>query len=310
MLISKFVEFLIVLSIRLKKHSPLLRHLKKNIWGILLFPLSTLIVVTLQHEILLQSPDQDIFTAYAVLISYTLLILANIIVFDFIDSLYKNTINESRIVAANEMISSQTVQYQELIDHNKEIMKIQHDNKNFYIGLISELKEGKTDDVIAQLTEKYRIYNTELQNNGNIVFALVNSKKQSVEEKNIEISAEYYGLQKISILPTDLAILLGNALDNAIEACECIQDSNLKTIDLSITLKNDNIVIIIKNPTSENIPTTDLSTNKKDSRLHGYGIISMKQIAAKYNGEVFFSCEDKIFTISIILNNSTVKHNE
>ena len=229
---------------------------------------------------------------------------------NYIDSLYKNTINEGRIMAANEMIANQTTQYQALINHNKEIMKIQHDNKNFYIGLISELKDGKTDDVIAQLTEKYHIYNTELQNNGNIVFTLVNSKKQYIAEKNIKISAEYYGLQNISILPTDLAILLGNALDNAIESCELCQDEEQKTIDLLITLKNENIVIIIKNPTVTDIDVAELSTNKKDLRFHGYGIISMKQIASKYNGDVFLSCENRIFTTSIILNNSTTKFDE
>lgn len=303
-LLSKFVAFIITLFIRLRKHKPLLKQFKKNYFGILLFPLSTLVIMILQHYIFLNSPNQGKYTYYAVLIAYSLLFFANIIVFDFIDALYRNTVNESKVAAANELIASQTEQYHTIIDHNKDIQKIQHDNKNFCIGLISDLKEGRIDEALSKLQDAYNIYTDDTPMSGSIVYTLINLKRKATSGNNIEINFENHNLPKIVIPSTDLAILLGNALDNAIEECERIDTAEVKTIDLFLSLKNDTVIIIIKNPTAENIDVSTLTTKKLSKKEHGFGIISMKQIAAKYGGDVIFSCENKIFTTSIILNNN------
>lgn len=303
MLLSKFIVFLIVLFIRLKKHSPLVNQYKKNYFGTFLFPLSTFIIMILQHRIFISFPNQNQYIYYAVLIAYTLLFLANIIVFDFIDSLYKNTIAESKFVAAEELIANQTIQYQALIDHNRDIIKLEHDNKNFCIGLISDLEKGNIKFAIDKLKNANDVYLDKSYFYGNIVYSLVEIKRQATSAQNINISFENHNLDRITVPSTDLSIIIGNALDNAIEECERINSTETKHINLIVSLKNDTVIIIVKNPVSENIDVSSLITKKTDSDHHGFGIISMKQIAAKYNGEVVFDCEDGTFAASIIMNN-------
>ena len=302
MLISKLIVFLIVLFIRTKKQNALLRHYKINYLSIFLFPASTLAVAAVQHKIFIEYPNQDMLTKYWFLISYTILILANIIVFDFINTLYRNTVNESKIKTANEIIENQTIQYQSLIEHNNNIMRIRHDHKNFCIGLMSELKNGNIDAAIERLNKEYDINKSEHLMQFDIVHSIVNIKQQISSEYGIELVLDCDNLNKINILSTDLAIVLGNALDNAIEASKKVQTNTKKLIEILIYLKNDVVFITIKNPVQKSIDTNNLTSTKK-SENHGFGIVSMKQIANKYNGDVMFSCEDCVFTTMIMLRN-------
>lgn len=304
MLVSKFIIFLIVLIIRFRKHNFLLQQYKIKYISIFLIPISTLVITLLQCKIFVEYPEQDITTKALVIISYAALIIANIIVFDFIDSLYKNTLNESKLNAANEIIASQTSQYQALIDHNKNIIKLRHDHKNFCIGLMTELKSGHVEDAITRLDKEYDVSNTEYLMQGSIVNFIINIKQAKALQHNIEVVSDCNNIGKINVAPTDLAIVIGNAFDNAIEACASLPEGVNRFIEVFITLKHEKVYISVKNPVCNDINIDSLFSSKTTNvEQHGFGIISMKQIAEKYKGEVLFSCKDKLFTATVILNN-------
>lgn len=302
MLISKFIVFLIVLFIRTKKQNNLLKNYKIKYLSIFLFPASTLAVAAVQHKIFLEYPDQDVLTKYWVLVSYTILILANIIVFDFIDSLYSNTVNESRMVTANEIIENQKEQYKALIEHNREIAQIQHDNKHLFFGLLTEMKKGNYEAVIDGLSGAYEICEKEVSSDS-IIESIVNIKKKEALERGINIEYECRHLRDLKVSSMDIAIVLGNALDNAIEACT---ESGTKQaeITLYVALKGETLVILIKNPVKDNVDVKNLITKKENAERHGFGVLSMKQIAKKYDGDVVFKCEDNLFTTTIVMSNT------
>lgn len=305
MLLSKFVLLMIIILLQTKKHSPILKQFKKKYYSIYLFPVSTLLIIIAQHNIFVKNPNQTASSLYFVLICYSLLMLANMIVFDFIDSLYVNTLNESKIITANEIIETQKFQYESLIQHNRHIAKIQHDNKHLFLGLISEIQNGNYDTVINSLTKAYKICEKEVDSNNNIIETLVNIKIKDAQFRGIKIEYEYRHIKDIKIAPIDIAIILGNALDNAIEACEKVDIKQDKKVFLFITLKGDALIISIKNPVSKNVNIDSLTSNKENIELHGFGVISMKQIADKYDGEVTFKCENGFFSTTILLKNST-----
>ena len=219
------------------------------------------------------------------------------------NNIYKNTVNESRMGAALELIDAQREQYQAMLEHNRDIMKIEHDNKNFCIGLITDLKEGRVEDAISKLTEAHDLSMGKQSFSGDTVSTIVSIKRKLAQENNIEIVYDRSYKGELFVQATDLAVILGNALDNAIEACCKIENPEDKTVKLIVSYKNDSIVMLIKNPVSSSVDASNLITDKNDAKIHGFGIISMKQIAEKYNGDVIFSCDDGVFTIRIIFNN-------
>ena len=101
---------------------------------------------------------------------------------------------------------------------------------------------------------------------------------------------------------TDLYVLFGNLLDNAIEAVSKLPDGEVKNIQVSV--RRDRGFVII---TTENSYTGDLVwsggrliTSKSDKHNHGFGIRSIERIVHKYGGRYSISTEDQIFTMNIV----------
>ena len=111
--------------------------------------------------------------------------------------------------------------------------------------------------------------------------------------------------EKIEIDEMELGVLLGNLLDNAIEAAEKITDSPMPScIHVQIRALMDRIWICVDNPTVEKSgPVSNLSSTKQDKEHHGYGLQSVQSIAEKYDGSLSITWDNYCFTIEIGLSN-------
>ena len=134
---------------------------------------------------------------------------------------------------------------------------------------------------------------------------ILKTKAEKAAALGVKIIWECVNIQHIKISDVDLAIILGNALDNAVEAVEKIEYKGM--VEALIVLRNNLLIIKIKNPVKEYVDTNNLSSTKPDNNVHGFGIISIKQLTNKYDGEVLFTCKDNIFTTSIVMKNTMHK---
>lgn len=96
---------------------------------------------------------------------------------------------------------------------------------------------------------------------------------------------------------------MGNALDNAIEATEKVEDVSEKTVSFDMITTAERIIITIENPVNGNINPDKLTTTKKDKLNHGHGINSIKTIAIKYDGVAEFACNNGNFITNINIGN-------
>jgi len=99
-------------------------------------------------------------------------------------------------------------------------------------------------------------------------------KYVEIEAKQIEAKLDVKLPEILGITGTDLGVLFGNILDNAIEACESCKKE--KWIDLFAVYENHGIVICCKNSCSETV--MDLHTRKSDKRNHGFGLSSVNKL--------------------------------
>ena len=305
-LLSKFIFFLIISLIRIKRKKLSLFGSPKRLLVIILIPSSTLAVLLLQYYFVI-IPNADTVASLPMLLCYVFLISANVIVFDLLEHLYQDTEKENQLEFAKKLIHSQADQYEQLLEYNKSILKMRHDHKNFLLGLISEIKNNNIDTILSSLNNRCESLKLPYHeaSSGGIIGTIVNAKNQLARSKGIEIEFSHSELQKIQIPEIDMAIILGNALDNAIEAAEQITAPEQKTVSLLIKVHNNQIVIVVKNKVRENVDTEKLKTAKKNPEQHGFGILSIKELVKKYNGEASFSCADKTFQVYITMNNKT-----
>lgn len=158
-----------------------------------------------------------------------------------------------------------------------------------------EIEEGKRE--VCSILNQLEKAEQKLFTANAVVNGILNMKYVEIEAKQIEAKLDVKLPEILGITGTDLGVLFGNILDNAIEACESCKKE--KWIDLFAVYENHGIVICCKNSCSETV--MDLHTRKSDKRNHGFGLSSVKQIVEKYNGDVWWESEKESFTLNINL---------
>ena len=207
----------------------------------------------------------------------------------------------SRKLSLLEQQSHFQKQYvEEAQTHYDSTKALRHDMKNQIAGIYGyletgELEEGKRE--IRSILKQLEKAEQKLFTANAVVNGILNMKYVEIEAKQIEAKLDVKLPEILGITGTDLGVLFGNILDNAIEACESCKKE--KWIDLFAVYENHGIVICCKNSCSETV--MDLHTRKSDKRNHGFGLSSVKQIAEKYNGDVWWESEKESFTLNINL---------
>ena len=150
--------------------------------------------------------------------------------------------------------------------------------------------------------------NTSISRTGNIVLdSILNTENKKAAALGIKYDVKLNISDKINIPSIDLSRILYNAIDNAIEACEKI---NQKYILVSITSDEKMLKIIIEN-TSPYVDLSDnkIKTTKSDHIRHGYGIQSIKDALKNNDGLLSLSYKNGIFVCRIIMKNTVKRKN-
>lgn len=140
---------------------------------------------------------------------------------------------------------------------------------------------------------------------GNIALdSIINMKLAKAKENNIKTEMRLLVPSDINVEVTDIVIILGNLLDNALDALAMVENKVLKLhIELSkgtLFIKIDNSFDGVVNHTSDN-GTASRITTRKNGGSHGYGLKNVENSVNKYNGQLDISYDDNIFSVTIIL---------
>ena len=259
-----------------------------------------LISVFLEMQLITQNNISEIIYASTLVC----VVLLNFMVFYLYDSITKLFTEKVNAAAAKQ----KSIYYQkeaQLLEQNMgEIKKLRHDMKNHLIA-ISELskKHGNTDvtDYISALSEKM-VRAEEYSQTGILSLdSIINYKLTQAKQSGIKVSCEIAVPNDLKIASDDFVTIIGNLLDNAIEAAEKIQDD--KYIFLNIRYTKGTLLITVKNSFDGilNIKNKQFQTTKKDTSLHGIGLQSIENAIRNYNGEMITSYNDLEFITKIIL---------
>lgn len=181
-----------------------------------------------------------------------------------------------------------------------EIRRIRHDMKQTYVVIESLLKDNKLEEALKFVQKSTRVLAGQkfsINTGNDFVNAILNSKLGIAKERGVEvicsISGDVMGIEDI-----DLCNLLGNMLDNSIEANEKVTEKQF----IEININSDEIKMVIKviNATSD-IILDELKTTKEQPELHGFGVKTIKAIAEKYNGFAEFYNDNNQFETQVLL---------
>ena len=246
--------------------------------------------------------NESAFVAIAILISHFLLIRILNLSYEKSKKLIITECNLNKLEADSK--------------YNKEIRTIynemtqwKHDWQNHINVAMYMLKEKRYEEAGKYLGEisnsiNYdRKYKSFITTNNNVLNAIINSKIIVAVDKNIDVKTSVNITEPIHIDDIDLCGLLGNLLDNAIEACERTKSNRFINIKI-ITVKK-NLIILIKNSMSGNIELIDNEYfSSKRKGLLGRGIAQINKIVDEYNGVVTRKHDNYIFETKIVMENT------
>lgn len=196
------------------------------------------------------------------------------------------------------------IQYAETVrSQYLEIRQIRHDIKQ-HLDAVSGLQlEGKIDvaqKYISDISSGLERIEMFMDVGNDFVNAILNSKLSNAKSKGIEVlcnsSSEVGGISEY-----DLCNLIGNMLDNAIEAAEKTGDNAV--VEVSIRSDKYKLMITVANSILQPVlnSNSELKTTKKETELHGFGVKSIKTIAEQYGGSADFYENNLMFFCRVIL---------
>ncbi len=201
--------------------------------------------------------------------------------------------------------------YQLLKDTYAANAKMFHDFHNHMDVLYRYLSKGSTAeavDYIENLRSPMQVTAQASWVGDEAVDYLINSKIALAASQNIRVKTNIEFPRHTNIRSVDLVTVLGNLLDNSLEATEGIEDS-LRFINLTIRRINDMLVIKVENgcSVSPTVVDGDLQTSKTDKTLHGWGLKSVRTVAEHYDGTVETEHRGHTFRTVVTLSFEAVK---
>lgn len=297
---SKFLVFLIVTIVEAKKVKISVSYLTFGYRLLLcVLPITTIILSILMYQVMLVIYSSGIKITFV--IANVLLIVSNVITFEIINKQNQLAKSEWELKFLKNNIKEQTKHYEALASSQEEIRKLRHDMKNTYLGVISALKSGKYTIAYEQLQKDLNIVEKSskvLDTGYPVLDTVIESKMNYCKELGIRIDISYMYSNPITASEIDIAIIIGNILDNSIEACKKLNEHH--EIWGSISSDEQNIIIDIRNYANR---FKHFETTKLDKKNHGYGLKSITHIANKYSGYAKFSFKNGVFTSFVILKN-------
>ena len=185
--------------------------------------------------------------------------------------------------------------------------KLTHDFNAHLATLSSYLDNGQIKDaqdymatLQEQQTDRILIANTR----NSTIDALLNQKAQVAKKNNIDIRFKVNDLSGIQVAPIDLVIIIGNLLDNAIEACVKLPVGE-REIYAQLLLE-DTLFLSFRNTSLPvEIINGYIATTKKPPDLHGFGLQNVKTALKKYDSFYDMAYEDGYFAFTIEMENDS-----
>lgn len=293
----KIVSYIVILLAGNYKNMKKGANIPNSLWlSIFFIPLGSLYVMVVLI-------GESSLNTYRITISIAILFAINIIVFyiyNVLSKLFEDRVDKIVLKEQNKYYQKQL----KIMDNNnKNTRAFNHDLGNHLSVIRGYIQLGASErayNYIDKLAQKdYTI--KEISNCGNIdIDTILNYTLYEATEKNISFSLEINVPANINISSFDIVVILGNLLDNAIEAASKVKDDD-KKIDIIIKHETNILFIHIKNTFNGAISyeKNNIITSKKDRKNHGIGLNNIQNILKKYNGILEIDHNDKEFCVNV-----------
>lgn len=203
---------------------------------------------------------------------------------------YERLQSESRLSALREMY------YKGLQHEQNQVRTLRHDMRNHMAalqGLLDNGDAGKAAEYLRELLGSAALSGGRRICAHETAYAVLSVKLGEMERLDIPADFQVNLPENLPISDTDLCALLGNALDNAMEACAKVKTPDIK---LRCRVEKGMLMLMVSNP----LPGDEkpgLITTKANGKNHGFGLPGMAEIARRCGGSLDTGTKDGRFEL-------------
>lgn len=305
-IISKIALFLIVNSLKRFFCNENIRELPHSYnMALMIIPAGSMFVV--YSSFMMSTHGYNVWHMLSSFASLLIMLLINILIFRIYLKLSEDFELRQRNILYEQEMDLYDKHIQEKENSMAEIRKARHDLKNQLVFLM-ELSDNKEyvelEEFLKELIETEPFGNLTISKTENaVVDALVNYKYSIAKKYGIKFEVKLEVPIRLPYNSSDICIILGNALDNALEAN---LRGNIENPYIKLVMRMDmkNLIIIIENSFDGHVKRDrdgNIVTVKTDSINHGIGLGSIKKSVDKYHGFMRTYNVDKKFIFKVVL---------
>ena len=249
------------------------------------------------EALLLQLSIYENISAFYIAIYSACLLYINLVICFYTETI-KTAYNERHMrELAEQQLQIQVSYYEKEQQARDATRALWHDIKKYTNATQDLFQHGDMENAVQSLqqatTALSEIHQTVDVGNA-VVNGILERALEQVQNQGISLDFDVWVSDQLPISAVDLYIIMGNTIDNAIEAFQQVPAADSPTISLTLRQQNHTLFYAIDNP----IPAKQ---GKKPGDVHGYGIRNVKNCVAKYHGMTTVSKQDGVFSVQIQL---------
>lgn len=179
-----------------------------------------------------------------------------------------------------------------------------HDYKHHIQTMKAHLAMKQYDELdtyLSELDTDLTTVDTVIKTGNVRIDAVLNSKLAVAKRKGIRVNAKAIVPKDLAVSEVDLCIIIGNLLDNAMEACEKEPEEEKRFIRVYIDILKAQLYIYVANSMTNDIKKLGKNYLTTKTAGHGFGLMRVDRVVARYNGYLNRQHEEGVFATEIML---------
>lgn len=209
------------------------------------------------------------------------------------------------LAASHELLRIKEQQYQMTRDNIELINRKCHDMKHQVAMLMRQERDGQKSarNFGREILRAIEVYDRNIDTGNEVLNTILRDRSLYCSMNDISWTCSAHGEALGFVDPLDLAALIGNALDNAVEAVEHIPNKAEQIISIQIAPKNNMVQILVENSFDGTLEQagSEILTRKADKGAHGFGLRSIRSVSEKYGGCAVTKAEGNTFILNILI---------
>jgi sensor histidine kinase regulating citrate/malate metabolism len=274
-----------------------------------LFLFGYLLFITALFVLILLSEKNGAATFVVMTISVMLLtiIIPLFVFYNKIHNYYRE-----RVEFQETYLQAELAHFQQYKRAQEETRRFRHDIRNNLLCLNEMLHDGRMDEAtnyLQELLEGVQSLSSRYVSGDEVLDCILSAKTGEMQQKQITFHLNGVLAGGLPWKPIDICNVFANALDNAIEACDKLEDEKC-TITMTLKATPQYWFVRIENPVAQDVDVSQIFqerggyTSKPNAAQHGLGTYNIKRTVESYDGIVKAECKDQWFALELMIDKS------